>query len=222
VSLADPNISHNFEPLVDWRGVYFLDRFAAFPRLVGTSFRLLLLVLLVSMALVVARPTVEASAQRVTDRPLQTTIVGIVAQLLIVPVMILTVIVLAVSIIGIPLLLLVPFAVLALILLALAGFSGTVYAVGQFTRRKMGMTSAAPFVDIFIGVVVILLPVLVGRLLALAGWPATPFALLLLSLGFVVELLAWSSGFGAVLTNGFSRWQARRSSRSMTPPPIVP
>jgi hypothetical protein len=214
VSLSEPNVGINFEPLVDWRGVYLFDRFAAFPRLIGTTFRFLLLVLLVCMALVVARPTVEASAQRVADRPVQTTIIGMVAQLLLVPLLVLTVIVLAISIIGIPLLLLIPFAVLALLLLALAGFSGTVFAVGQWSRRRMGLTSAAPFVDVCLGLAVILLPVLVGRLLALAGWPATPFAFLLLAVGFVVEVLAWSSGFGAVLTNGFSRWQAHRASRS--------
>jgi hypothetical protein len=213
VSIADPGISHNFEPLVGWRGVSPFDSYTALPRLIGTSFRILLLVLLVSMAMVVARPTVEASAQRVSDRPVQTTIVGMIAQLMIVPVIILTVIVLAISVIGIPLLLLIPFAVLALILMALAGFSGTVYAVGQWTRRRMGLTTAAPFVDILLGIFVILLPVLVGRVLSLAGWPATPFAFLLLSVGFVVELVAWSSGFGAVLSNGFSRWQARRAAR---------
>jgi hypothetical protein len=39
--------------------------------------------------------------------------------------------------------------------------------------------------------------------------------------GLGVEFLAWASGFGAMLTNTFSRWQARRAARStpQTPSP---
>jgi hypothetical protein len=218
ISVADPNVHVNFEPLFGWRGFYLFDHFAGVPRLIGTGFRFLLLVMLASIALVVARPTVEASAQRVSDSPIQTTLVGLMAQMLLLPALILTIFVLAISIIWIPLLLLVPFALLVLVLLALVGFSGTVYAVGQWTRRRFGLGGAAPFVDVFLGVMVILLPVILGRVVALAGWPGTPLAILLLMLGFAVEFVAWSSGFGAVLTNGFARWQARRASRAQPPP----
>ncbi|MGH9308100.1 MAG: hypothetical protein ACRD1U_01915 [Vicinamibacterales bacterium] len=222
VSIAEPNVRLNFEPLVDWRGVYPFDGFGALPRLVGTAFRFMLLVLLTSIALVVARQTVEASAHRVSDRPVQATLVGIAAQILIVPALVLTAVVLAISIIGIPLLLLIPFAVLVLVLMALAGFSGTVFAVGQWARRRIGLGSTPPIVDLALGVTIVLLPVLVARLIAFAGWPGASLAIPLLMLGFVVELIAWSSGFGAVLTNTASRWQARRSARNGVPPPMAP
>ena len=222
VSLADPNVHLNFPPLAGWSGPHLPSGFSAVPRLIGTTFRLLLLVMLVSIAFVLARRTVEASAQRVSDSPVQSTLVGVVAQLLLIPALVLTVIVLAISIIGIPLLLLVPFAILVLILLALAGFSGTVYAVGQRTRRKMGLRNTPPFVDILMGVLVILLPVLLARLVAFVGWPVAPLVMLLVAIGVAVEFLAWSSGFGAVLTNGFTRWQARRAARSYVPPPAMP
>jgi hypothetical protein len=213
VSLNEPNLRLNFEPLVDWRGFYLFDRFAAFPRLIGTTFRFLLLVLLTSIAMVIARPTVEASAQRVSDGPVQATLVGFAAELLVVPVLFLTAVVLAISIIGIPLLLLLPVVVLLIVLMALAGFSGTVYAVGQWMRRRLGMGNVPPIVDITLGVLVILLPVLIGRLVALGGWPGSPLAIPFLMAGFGIEFIAWSCGFGAVITNGFSRWQARRAAR---------
>ncbi|MGH9370266.1 MAG: hypothetical protein ACRD15_01910 [Vicinamibacterales bacterium] len=222
VSINEPNVSLNFEPLVDWHGFYLFDRLSAVPRLIGSTLRFLLLVLLASIALVLARPTVEASAQRVSDSPVQATLVGFAAEILLVPALALTAIVLAISIIGIPLLLLLPFAVLVVLLLALAGFSGTVYAVGQWLRRRLGLGSAAPIVDIALGVLVVLLPVLVARLVALAGWPGAGLAIPLLMIGFAVELIAWSSGFGAVLTNAAARWQARRSSRTGAPPPVTP
>ena len=215
VSLADANAAFGSWNGPRWGGAPpFVGDFSGFPQLVGTSFRFLLLVLLASIALLVARRTVESSAQRVSDAPVQTTVIGVVAQLLLVPALILTVIVLAISIIGIPLLLLMPFALLLLVLMALAGFSGTVFAVGQGVRRRLGMTASPAFVDIFIGVLVVLLPLLLGRLLALGGWPGTPLAFVLLACGFAVEYLAWSSGFGAVLTNGYARWQARRAART--------
>jgi hypothetical protein len=215
VAIAEPNVHLNFEPLFGWRGGGLFGGFDGVPRLVGSTFRLMLLVLLASLALVVARPTVEASAQRVSDRPVQATLVGIAAQILLVPALVLTAIVFAISIIGIPLLLLLPLVVLVLLLMALAGFSGTVYAVGQRTRRSLGVSAAPPIVDIFLGVLVILLPVLVGRMVAIAGWPGGPIAVPLIGLGFLVEFVAWSSGFGAVLTNAAARWQARRSARAV-------
>jgi hypothetical protein len=216
VSLADPNVRINFEPIFGWRGPYFFDELAAVPRLVGTGFRFLLLVMLVSIALVVARPAVEASAQRVTDSPIQTTLVGLAAEIMLAPALIVTIFVLAISIIGIPLLLLIPFALLVLVLMALLGFSGTVYAVGQWARRRFGIGGSPPFVDVILGVTIILLPVLIARLVALAGWPGTPLSILFLMFGFGVEFVAWASGFGAVLTNGFRRWQARRAGRSIS------
>lgn len=221
VSFADPNLRVHFPPAVAW-GPHWFDGFHAVPRLLGTTFRFLLLVLLTSIVFIVARPTVEASAQRVADSPVQSTIIGIVAQILLVPALVLTTIILAISIIGIPLLLLVPFAILLLILLALTGFSGTAYAIGQWTRRRFSMGSGAPLADMFIGVLIVLLPILIARLVALGGWPVTPVVMILLLIGFCIELLAWSSGFGAVLTNGYARWQARRNGRTPPPPAETP
>lgn len=219
VSLADPNLHFNFEPLFGWT---HFPPFAAFPRLVGSALRFLLLLMLTSLAFVLARPTVEASAARVTDSPVQSALVGLAAQFLLVPAIILTAIILAISIIGIPLLLLIPFAIIVLLLVALAGFAGVAVSVGQWTRRRLGVASESRFVDIVVGLTVILLPVLVARLVALSGWPGTPLAIMLLMVGFVVEFFAWSSGFGAVLTNAFGRWQARRHMRVPPAPPAPP
>jgi hypothetical protein len=221
VSFAEPNIHLDFVPLFDWHRFWLFNRWGAVPRLIGTSFRFLLLVLLASIVMVLARPTVESAAQRVADNPVKAGLVGLAAQILVWPVLFITAVVLAISIIGIPLLLLLPFAVLVLLLIALAGFTGVAYAVGQWATRRVGIASAPPFVDIFAGILVILLPLLVARLVALAGWPVTPIAILLVMTGVAIEFLAWSAGFGAVLTNAFSRWQARRATRHIvaSPPP---
>ena len=52
-----------------------------------------------------------------------------------------------------------------------------------------------------VGLLVILSPLLVARLLALGGWPLTPVAVVLVGVGFAVELLRTASGFGAMLIN---------------------
>jgi hypothetical protein len=150
----------------------------------------------------------------VTDNPVKMTLVGLLAEILVAPVLLLAGVVLAVSIIGIPLLLLLPFVVVLLLLMALVGFAGTAAAIGNSVQRRLTHDDASPYVSVAIGVLVILSPVLIGRLIALAGWPVTPVAVLLVALGFSVELLAWASGFGAVLTNAFTRWQAQRAARA--------
>jgi len=208
---------------VAWRGGWapwaFFAGFGAFPRLIGTLFHLLLLALLAAIAMLVARPTVEGAAQRVSDEPVKSTAIGVLGQLLVVPVLILAGIVLAISLIGIPLLLLLPFVVLFLIALAIAGFAGSAGAVGQWARGRLGWGPSSPHADVLLGVLIILSPILLGRIIGLAGWPAGPVVFFLVAAGIVVEYLAWASGFGAVLTNTYTRWQARRAARLAPPPP---
>ena len=106
--------------------------------------------------------------------------------------------------------------------MAVVGFSGTASAVGQWARRRFGIGSPSSFGDVCIGILIILLPVLLGRLVAFAGWTLSPFAFLLVMTGLAVEFLAWSGGFGAVLINAFSRWQASRGARVTRPSSVTP
>jgi hypothetical protein len=221
VALGDGNI--HVHPRFAIGMLPFFDGFGAVPRLIGSGFRLLLLMLLSALALVIARPTVEASAQRIADDPLKVTIVGIAAQILVLPILIIVCILLAITIIGIPILfLMMPFVILLLIVMAIVGFSGAAYAVGQWARRRFAGGAGGGFPDVITGVFVILLPLLVGRLIAVAGWPVSGIALILIIAGIAFEYVMWTSGFGAVLTNAFSRWQARRAARLAPPPPAVP
>lgn len=216
VALTGPNVNVHFDPWFRGWGFGF-PGFGAVPRLVASGFRLLLLLLLTGMALLIARPTVEAAAQRSSDDPVKTTIVGLAAELLILPVLVLTGIILAITIILSPLILLLPFVVLLLVLMAIAGFAGVAAAIGQWVQRRFGLGASGPFVGMMLGVVVVLLPLLVGRMLAVGGWPLSPFAAWLVTLGFVFELLVWACGLGAVLTNAVTRWRARRTTAAPVP-----
>jgi hypothetical protein len=221
VSLADVGARINVPWLDGWGPIYVFSGFRPVARLIGTTFRFVLLTLVACLAFVVARRGVEGSAQRVTDDPVTTTLVGLAAWMLFVPLFVLTAVVLAISLIGIPLLLLLPFAVVVLLLMAIVGFSGTAYAIGQWARRRFGIATSSGFGDIALGILIIILPLLLGRVMALGGWTLSPIVFLLVATGLAVEFLAWSSGFGAVLTNAFASWQATRAARSTlhTPPP---
>ena len=213
VAIDDLPFGVHIGPWHSWGDVPWFASFGAIPRLFGTALRLSLLLLVTGIALIVARRGVEASAERVIDNPLKVTAVGLLAELLALPVLVLTVIVLSISIIGIPLLLLMPFVVVGLIFMALVGFTGTAAAVGGLVQRRLSGGVRVDFAAVLVGLLVILSPLLVARLLALGGWPLTPVAVVLVGVGFAVELLAWASGFGAMLMNAFTRWQARRPLR---------
>jgi len=213
ISLAGARVDPRVAPWLGSLGILTLfDGFDALPRLIGTLFRLFLLLLFASMVMVVARTSVERSAARVSDNPVRATLIGLAAEVFFVPVMILTCIVLAISIVGIPLLLLMPFLVLLFVLMALVGFTGTALTVGQWVRRRFSLGTPAGFADVWLGVVIILFPVLVARVVGLGGFITGPIVFLLVAAGIGLEFLAWSTGLGAVLTNTFSRWQARRGS----------
>ena len=213
VALGDMSASVSL-PWLNGREPFRFGGFGPVTRLIGTTFRIVLLALAACLALVVARRAVEGAAQRVSDEPIKATLVGFAAWVLFVPMLTLTAIVLSISIVGIPLLILLPFAVLILLLMALVGFSGTVSAIGQWARRRFGMGTSSGFVDVCLGILIVVLPLLVARFVAFGGWTLSPIVFLLVAAGLAVEFLAWSSGFGAVLTNVFSRWQAKRSARS--------
>lgn len=224
ISLGNPDFRMNIPPVFrGWGGPlhWFGGEFAAVPRLIGTIVRLGLILLVAGMALLIARPSVEGAAERVSDSPIKATLVGLTAQLLIIPVLLLTALLLVMTVIGIPLIALLPFVVLFMVLLAIVGFTGTASAVGGWALRRIGV-SAAPFAEVTVGVLLLLSPLLVGRIFAVAGWTMTPIAVLLISLGFIIELLAWSSGFGAALSNSYARWRARRTIRRNGTTPAAP
>lgn len=191
----------------------FWDGFGAVPRLIGSTFRMLLLALISAIALLVARPVVEGAAARVSDAPVHSTLVGMLAIVLVGPLLFMLAMLLVISIIGLPLLIAIPFIVFVLLLMAVAGFAGTAYATGQWAERRFGLGSASPFLAVGFGVLLILLPLLIGRVMGLAGWWGGPVAVLFVMFGLAVEFIAWSAGFGAVIANMLGRWQARRAAR---------
>ena len=104
----------NIRPWHDWHwlGDTVRNPFGGSFDLVATLVRIGLVGLLAALMIAVLPSSVRRVADRVSAEPWRAGLVGLAAQLLFVPLLIITIVVLAVSIIGIPLLLLVPFGLI--------------------------------------------------------------------------------------------------------------
>ena len=130
------------------------------------------------------------------------------SELLFVPVLIITIIVLVMTIIGIPLLLLLPFAFLGLLIVAVIGFTAVGYRLGTLLITRLGRSADNPYTTTIAGIILVLSPLLLARLIGLV----LPFTFGLGLIGMLVEYAAWTVGFGAVALARFSRLVATTSS----------
>ena len=108
------------------------EMFSGWFGLMGTLLRIALVMLLTLIVAIAASSPVERISRRAGSDPWVSGFVGLAAQVLFVPVLVVTVVFLAISIIGIPLLLLVPFALVALLFGVLMGFTGVARRVGEW------------------------------------------------------------------------------------------
>jgi hypothetical protein len=172
---------------------------------VGTVARVGVLCLLAALVVLFGREYAERAGTMAATSSLKAGAVGVIAQLMFVPLLIVTIVVLVVTIIGIPLLLLLPFALLALAVIGLVGFTGIAQRVGLLTTSRFGWPADNVYAVTTIGVLVLMLPVLLSRLVSLGGGIMFPIAMALGIAGFVIEYLAWTVGFGAVALMRFRR-----------------
>ncbi|MBM3777630.1 MAG: hypothetical protein FJW23_05230 [Acidimicrobiia bacterium] len=186
---------------------------------IGTLIRGSLLLLAVLLVVAVGGRQVETIGARVAADPLRSGLIGLLAEVLFVPLLLLTTIVLAISIVGIPVLLLMPFAIVLALVVMLVGFSGAAYQVGQFLRQRAGITSDSPFAAAAIGVVAILALTIAGALIGLGGFMVGGvLGWTIGSVGFLLEYLAWTIGLGAALMT----WRNVRNHHARVPPAAPP
>jgi hypothetical protein len=144
--------------------------------LTSTLARLAVLCVLASLVLLVGREHVERVGARAVAEPVKAGVIGLLAQLLFIPMLVITILLLVVTIIGIPLLVLVPFAVLALAVIGLVGFTAVASYLGRLINRRFDWSGDNPYLTVVTGIVVLASPVLIARLIGLAGIFAFPIA----------------------------------------------
>ncbi len=172
----------------------------------GTLLRTTLLILFGLVVVLLGGRFIDAIAERTASEPLRSGFTGLLAEVLFVPLVVLTVVVLAVSIVGIPLLLLIPFAVALAVVLTIIGFTGVACVVGRFVSERIGI-GRSPYLSVALGVLVVLGITLVAKLSALLG--GVVFGVVIGSalavLGFLAEYLAWTIGIGALILTWLNR-----------------
>ncbi len=183
--------------------------------LMETLFRFAFLGLLGSVVLLVASGAARRVADRVTREPVKAGVVGFCAQLLFLPLLIIGSVALVITLIGIPLLALMPLVVVAALVVLLLGFTGVV----QLVSRLFAGGQRSDFVLFWVGLVLLMAPAFFGDALDLVGGPFRLFAVILGVTGFLVEYLAWTAGSGAVILNWFGGDPAAGAG---PPPPIPP
>jgi hypothetical protein len=201
----------------DWRGAGFpgmvrdtmfrntLGRVGSF---VGTLLRIGLLALLAVAIVAFGRTSIERIAERASADPLRSGLAGFLGQVLFVPILAVTIFILLISIIGIPLILLVPFGVMLVVVVAVVGFTGVAYYVGGLLAARFGWTERGAYVAVLLGVLAIALITIIARATAIVGGGL--FAFPLMFVGYVVEYLAWTLGFGAAILAWHRDWRMRR------------
>ncbi|HUR33504.1 MAG TPA: hypothetical protein VM032_06890 [Vicinamibacterales bacterium] len=197
-------------PVGLWWGSMLGSAFA----FVGTLVRVAVLCLFAALVVLFGRDYMERAGSVAAVSSLKAGAVGLLAQILFLPLLVITIVVLVMTIVGIPLLLLLPFVLLGIAVVALVGFSGVAHRVGGIVAARLGWQDHNPYLTTVVGVILLMLPVLLSRLASLGGGMMFPLALTLGIAGFVVEYLAWTVGFGAMALTRFKRAGIQNSALS--------
>lgn len=180
----------------------------------ATLFRLTLTAIGIGLLALVAPMWIRTIQHRAARAPLASGFLGVIVQLLFVPALVIASVALVLSIVGIPLLVLVPFLLAGFVVVWLAGFAGVAGQVGNRLRASRGHP-AVPFLDAMLGLALIASFTVIGHVLALGPSFMGPAAAAFVSAGLIIEYLAWTVGLGAVLATPFVNGQ-----RAFSPPPI--
>lgn len=193
--------------------------FWRFGSLLGTLLRVTLLAMGALLVTALGARHVESIGSRAVADPLRSGLTGLLAEVLFVPLVVITCVVLAVSIIGIPLLILVPFAIVLTLVLMLVGFTGVVHEVGRWLAGRFNIAGGM-YVQVLVGLLAVVAVLVIARVVGVFSGFGLGFISGVLGLvGIMVEYAAWTIGAGAVILTWY---HSRRKSGMDVPPPAAP
>jgi hypothetical protein len=201
---------------INARNLIFGSLASRVGNLTATIARVLMFMLFVLIVTAVGQRPVQQIAARIAAEPLRAGLVGLLAEILFVPVLVVTIIALVISIIGIPLLILVPFGIVLVGVVMLVGFTATALIAGGWILERFGRTERNPYLVVATGLVAIAGLTLIGRLFALA---VGGFGAPLFFVGYLIEYLAWTVGFGAAILAWLQMRRGAPAAPIVTPPP---
>jgi hypothetical protein len=200
--------------LFDWGPRLTLGETGRWLSLAATVFRLSLLAALTLLVLLIARAPVARVGRTAAAEPVRAAIVGLAAEVLFLPLLLILSIALGLTIIGLPFIfLLVPVAVVLALAALLLGYTALACRLGEWLEDRLGWKPRSAFLATAMGMLLIVAPTLLARLLGVAPEPLRMAAFAVLIAGIVAEFLVWTIGLGATILTGFGRWNT-------SPPPI--
>jgi hypothetical protein len=110
-----------------------------------------------------------------------------------------------VSIIGIPLLVLVPFGILAFFVALLLGLAGAASGLARLIQNRSSWATPSGVGLLAVGLALIWGITVLGRLVSLGGGPLAAIGAMVVLTGFVIEYSAWTVGLGGALLTRFGR-----------------
>lgn len=183
--------------------------------LAGTVGRLSLLGVLMALMLIVARAPVARVGRAAAAEPLRAAVIGLAAEIFFIPFLVVASIALVITIIGIPFVaILVPIAIVTAAFAMVLGFTGLACRLGEWLEDRLGWQPGNAFVSTALGFFLILGPTLAARMIGLMPQPFRFGGWALLTVGLMIEFLAWTIGLGGAIITGLGRWHT-------VPPPIV-
>lgn len=185
-------------PIWNWREWW------PFAALSATVLRLSL-VLVVSLLLTIVAPGWIRSMGTRASSALSSGLLGAAAEILFLPALIAVIVGLVISIVGIPLLGAIPFALALGVLAWTGGFAAVAACLGARLRGTSIAASSSLVTDVLIGFVAISALSIVANVFSVgSGW-MTPFGWMTSAAGIAVEYVAWTIGLGAALSGMFVR-----------------
>lgn len=165
--------------------------------LAGTVFRLTLVLIAAAFLALIAPGWIRGIANRATRAPVASGMLGLATEILFVPVLIVSVLGLIISIVGIPLLIAIPFALAAFGIIWTAGFAAIAAQLGG--RLRASPAASTPVGDVIIGIALLSSFTVVGHVLSFGPALLAPVAAAFGAAGLIIEYLAWTIGLGAAL-----------------------
>jgi hypothetical protein len=183
---------------------------ASWLPLAGTTTRILLLGMVMAALAFFARGRVARIGAAAAAGPVRAGLIGLAAQVIFVPALIVVAIVMAITIVGLPFVaVVVPLAVCAMLASMVLGFTSLAARIGQY------VTGNDTLVAVLAGLVIIVLPTFLARLAGVGPDGLRALTVALLVVGTLVEYVAWTVGLGAAVMTGLGRW-------AVVPPPVPP
>ena len=137
------------------------------------------------------------------------------------PALVLLVVALAVTVVGLPLILLVPFLMAAAAVTGTAGFTAVAARIGARLRGTTVEASNTLAVDVLLGFAVVSMVTVAAQIGAFSPLWGGPMTWGMSGVGFLVEYLVWTVGIGAACATLLLRWNGPAAA-SVVPPPMPP